>query len=69
MSIKIIADSGCDLTEDMKRDKNIKLVPLSLHLKDKTFVDDENLQIKEYIKEMAACEEPPKTSCPHQRTI
>lgn len=64
MSIKKIADSGCDLTEDMKRDKNIKLVPLSLHLKDKTFVDDENLQIKEYIKEMAACEEPPKTSCP-----
>lgn len=64
MGIKIVADSGCDLTKDMKRDINIKQVPLSLHLKDKTFVDNDKLDIKDYIKEMAACEEAPKTSCP-----
>ena len=64
MAIKIVADSGCDLTEDMKRNINVKQVPLLLHLKDKTYVDDERLDIKEYIKEMAACEEAPETSCP-----
>ena len=46
MAIKIVEDSGCDLTEDMKRNINVKQVPLLLHLKDKTYVDDERLDIK-----------------------
>lgn len=64
MTIKIIADSSCDLTEEMKREMKIDLAPLVLQLKDKTFVDDENLDVKNYIKEMALCEISPKTACP-----
>jgi DegV family protein with EDD domain len=64
MAVKIVADSSCDLTEEMKREMNIDLAPLYLTLGDKTFVDDEKLDIKDYIKEMAECETSPKTACP-----
>lgn len=64
MAIKIVADSCCDLTEDMKKEMKIDLAPLVLQLKDKAFIDDETLDVKQYINEMAQCEVSPKTSCP-----
>jgi len=32
VKIKIVADSSCDLTTEMKKDMNIKIVPLTLQL-------------------------------------
>lgn len=64
MSTKIIADSACDLTEEMRRKMGIELVPLTLRLEDKEFVDDENLDVRAYIKAMNDCKTAPKTSCP-----
>lgn len=64
MPIKIIADSSCDLTPEMKKEMNVEIAPLRLQLGDKSFVDDENLNIKEYIKEMGECPVAPKTACP-----
>jgi DegV family protein with EDD domain len=64
MSIKIIADSCCDLSEQMEKEIKVDIAPLVLYLKDKSFVDDENLDVKQYIKEMAQCEVSPKTACP-----
>jgi DegV family protein with EDD domain len=64
MGIKIIADSSCDLTEKMKEEMNIEIAPLVLQLEDKRYIDDENLDVKEYIKEMNTCKTSPKTACP-----
>lgn len=64
MGIKIISDSSCDLTNEMKREMNIKIVPLTLQLGEKKYIDDENLNIKEYLTEMKECETSPKTACP-----
>lgn len=64
MAIKIIADSSCDLNDDMKKQMNVKIAPLILQLGEKSYVDDENLDVKQYIKDMAACEVSPKTACP-----
>jgi DegV family protein with EDD domain len=64
MAIKIIADSSCDLNDDMKKQMNVKIAPLILQLGEKSYVDDDNLDVKQYIKDMAACEISPKTACP-----
>jgi DegV family protein with EDD domain len=64
MGIKIVADSSCDLNEDIKKEINIDIAPLTMHLKDKEYVDDENLDVLQYVKDMGKCEVSPKTSCP-----
>jgi DegV family protein with EDD domain len=64
MPIKIVADSSCDLTDELKKEMNIELAPLVLQLGDKSFIDDETLDVKQYLKEMAQCETSPKTACP-----
>lgn len=64
MNIKIVADSSCDLNEDIRRELNIDIAPLTMHLKDKEYVDDEKLDVLQYVKDMGECEVAPKTSCP-----
>ncbi|WP_052220861.1 DegV family protein [Clostridium homopropionicum] len=64
MKVKIVADSSCDLSEDIKKSLNIELAPLILQLKDKEYVDDDKLDVMGYIKDMEMCEVAPKTSCP-----
>ncbi|KOA20284.1 DegV domain-containing protein [Clostridium homopropionicum DSM 5847] len=64
VKVKIVADSSCDLSEDIKKSLNIELAPLILQLKDKEYVDDDKLDVMGYIKDMEMCEVAPKTSCP-----
>lgn len=63
-NFKIIVDSGCDLSTKIKEMLNVKLVPLTLQLKDKIYRDDEQLDVKQYIEDMRKCEIAPKTACP-----
>ncbi|GLC28825.1 DegV family protein [Clostridium omnivorum] len=64
MPIKIVADSSCDLNDDLREKMNITLVPLTLELEDKAYIDDDNLDLKTYLKHMAECKTSPKTACP-----
>ncbi|NMA83496.1 MAG: DegV family protein [Epulopiscium sp.] len=64
MSIKIVADSSCDLTEEMRKELGIELVPLTLQLGDKVYRDDDTLDIQAYLKHMKEESHSPKTSCP-----
>lgn len=64
MSIKIVADSSCDLSEELKNKMNVDIAPLIMRLEDKEYVDDDTLDIKEYIKNMAECKTSPRTACP-----
>lgn len=57
MPYQIVVDSCCDLTDEIKKDLNIKTVPLNLYLGDQHFVDDETLNIPNFIDDMKACNE------------
>ncbi len=62
--MKIIVDSGCDLTNEMKADKNIISVPLNLIIDGKNYVDDQNLDTEKFLAEMENSPNPCKTSAP-----
>lgn len=64
MDIKIVADSSCDLSQELKEEMNIDIAPLTLILEGKEYVDNEELNISEYIENMANCKTAPKTACP-----
>ncbi|EDS76915.1 putative DegV family protein [Clostridium botulinum C str. Eklund] len=64
MDIKIVADSSCDLSQELKEEMNIDIAPLTLILEGKEYVDNEELNILKYIENMANCKTAPKTACP-----
>jgi DegV family protein with EDD domain len=60
---KIIADSSLDINENLKK-LNIDFVPFKLHLNKKEFIDNEDLDVIDFINQMVAYPGVPKTSCP-----
>lgn len=64
MSFKIIADSGCDLTQELKKEMGIETVPLSMNLGGSVYVDDEKLDVERFMKEMHEHKELPRSACP-----
>lgn len=64
MKVKIVADSSCDLSEEMKNEMNIELVPLTMRLEDKEYIDNQDLDVKKYIEDMNRSKTAPKTASP-----
>jgi DegV family protein with EDD domain len=64
MNYKIVADSSCDLNEELKENLNISLVPFNIDVDDTKFIDDENMDSMELIRAMRNSPNPVKTSCP-----
>ena len=64
MSFKILADSCCDLNEELKEKYDIDIVPLKIFVNGNEFTDDENLDRDKLIKTMRESENSPKTSSP-----
>ncbi len=64
MRYKIIGDSCLDLTEDLKKDSHFEMVPFTLMVGDKQFIDDETFCQKEFLKIVKESPECPKTACP-----
>ncbi len=64
MDIKIVADSCCDLSEEIKKKTNIDIVPLTMRIGEKEYVDDDTLDKQDYIKAMKESRTAPSTSCP-----
>jgi DegV family protein with EDD domain len=64
MKSKIIADSCCDLNNDLKEKVKVDLVPLTIEVGDITLVDDEKLDTLELIQLMKNSSKAPKTACP-----
>ena len=62
--IRIVADSSCDLNEDLKEKLDITLVPLTISLGEKHYRDDESLDVSKMLDDLEASEEVPKSSCP-----
>lgn len=66
MKVKIIADSSCDLTKDYLNGTNIDfaVVPLTINVKDKVFVDDENIDTHQLLEEVNKSQVKSTSSCP-----
>jgi len=64
MKYKIVADSSCDLTSELKENMGVGLVPLTIEVDNKTFIDDENIKVNELIWSMKQSKTGFKTACP-----
>ena len=64
MAYKIVADSSCDVTDKMKREMNITLVPLTLELDGEFFVDDDTMDVDAFLKKQSASKTISKSACP-----
>ncbi|MDO5520295.1 MAG: DegV family protein [bacterium] len=64
MKYRIIGDSCTDLTEELKKDEHIYIVPLSLDVDGRIFEDNDDFDQQEFLKAVAASPNCPKSSCP-----
>ena len=64
MSFKIVVDSCCDLTPQMRRDPCFVKVPLTIHSNGSVFVDDDTLDQAALLWAMKQSPEAPSTACP-----
>ncbi|NLY44201.1 MAG: DegV family protein [Clostridiaceae bacterium] len=64
MSTKIVADSCCDLNDEIKKNVKVSIVPAVIHLEGETYKDDESLDVAAFLKKMRNSKEVPKTACP-----
>ena len=64
MRYKIIWDSCLDLTKEMRKDPCYSMIPLTLMVGERHFVDDETFDQKEFIKVVKEYPECPKSACP-----
>ena len=64
MSFKIIVDSCCDLSPDLLSAGPFYSVPLTIHVGDSEFRDDERLNTEQLVDAMAMCQQASTTSCP-----
>lgn len=66
MGFKIVVDSSSNLTNDYIKDNEVgfEVVPLTIRVNGKEYVDDDNVDIKAMFKDMNSTELAGKTSCP-----
>lgn len=64
MKYKIVVDSCCDLTADMKKWADFEVVPLTLEVNDYRIFDDENFNQDDFIARMKANGGIAKSACP-----
>ncbi|MGM0396083.1 MAG: DegV family protein [Bacillota bacterium] len=64
MEYKIVADSSCDTNEKLDKYMDVRKVPFKIDIDEKTFVDNENIDMKEFVSTMKASPNPIKSSCP-----
>lgn len=64
MSYKIVVDSCCDLTAEMKNWSNFEIVPLTLQIGDYVIPDDKNFDQDDFIKRMMESDVLAQSACP-----
>ena len=67
MDYKIIVDSCCDMTQQLKERLGVIQIPLTMRLGEKEFVDDDSLCIETFMSEMVACKEKMGSAAPADR--
>lgn len=55
MNYSLVADSCCDLTNEMREEWGVKSVPLTLTLGEDSYTDDDSLDLPDFVARMRAC--------------
>ena len=62
---RLVMDSGCDLTDDMKSGKiPVEFIPLNLQVGEKIYIDDRDLDMAKYVEDMESYPGRIQTSAP-----
>lgn len=69
MAVKLIIDSGCDLTAEQAEALGVILVPMSLHFGEDEYLSGVNLTNEEFYEKLATSEDLPTTSQPSPYTF
>lgn len=64
MDYRIIADTSCDISEELEKKLRVLLVSFKIDIEDVEYVDDENLNLNEFKEAMKQTKKPVRTSCP-----
>jgi DegV family protein with EDD domain len=64
MQTKIVVDSCCDLTDELRNKFNISTAPLSIDIGEETFLDNQDLDREYLLEKMRESSEVPKTASP-----
>ena len=64
MTVRIVADSACDLPDDVVDSLGITVVPLMLRFGDEELVDREQLSVAEFWRRCGSSDELPSTAAP-----
>lgn len=64
MKYHIVGDSCTDLTDQLKKEGQVKIVPLTLTVDGVDYIDDETFDQATFIQAVAASSNAPKSSCP-----
>lgn len=64
MDCKIIVDSCCDMTQQLKKQLGLISIPLTIRLGQKEFTDDDSLDVGGFLAEMKASAEQVGTAAP-----
>lgn len=61
---KIVVDSCCELPEELRSDKRLERVPLSIEVGEYQIQDDDSFNQAEFLRKVAEYPKCPKSSCP-----
>jgi len=64
MKYKIIGDSSTDVSDEMRAKYGFELAPLSFTLDGIEYIDDDNLDLEDYLAKIDASPNTPKSACP-----
>ena len=64
MEYNLIADSSCDITDAFREEHQVKLIPFTLSLGNRHFIDDDDLDVSKFVEEMKMCKEKITTAAP-----
>lgn len=64
MGYKIIVDSCCELPEDFRNSVNTQIIPLGIEVGEKSIVDDDTFDQKEFIRLLEESPKAPSSHCP-----
>lgn len=61
---KIISDSSLDLNDQLEKDIDVVKIPFKLYIDEVEIIDDEKLDVIEFIEKMKKSTKLPRTACP-----
>ena len=62
MNIKIVTDSGSDITKEEAKKLGIELISMEVSINKKTYLDGDTISADEFYNQLEECTELPKTS-------